>query len=41
VWCGPITLLEWRLDLFSVDELTTMAERAGLEVEMRIAHAAE
>jgi predicted XRE-type DNA-binding protein len=34
-------LLEGRLDLFSVDELTTLAERAGLAIEMRIAHAAE
>ena len=34
-------LLEGRLDLFSVDELATLAERAGLAVEMRIAHAAE
>jgi predicted XRE-type DNA-binding protein len=34
-------LLEGRLDLFSVDELTVLAERAGLAVEMRIAHAAE
>ena len=34
-------LLQGRLDLFSVDELTTLAERAGLAVEMRIAHAAE
>jgi predicted XRE-type DNA-binding protein len=34
-------LLEGRPDLFSVDELATLAERAGLAVEMRIAHAAE
>jgi len=34
-------LLEGRLDLFSVDELATLAERVGLAVEMRIAHAAE
>lgn len=34
-------LLQGRLDLFSVDELTTLAERAGLAIEMRIAHAAE
>lgn len=33
-------LLEGRLDLFSVDELATLAERIGLAVEMRIAHAA-
>ncbi|HEY1935579.1 MAG TPA: XRE family transcriptional regulator [Acetobacteraceae bacterium] len=33
-------LLEGRLDLFSVDELATLAERVGLAVEMRIAHAA-
>ena len=33
-------LLEGRLDLFSVDELATLAERVGLTVEMRIAHAA-
>ena len=36
-----VELLEGRLDLFSVDELATLAERAGLAVEMRIAHAAE
>ncbi len=34
-------LLEGRLDLFTVDELATLAERVGLAVEMRIAHAAE
>ena len=34
-------LLQGRLDLFSVDGLSTLAERAGLAVEMRIAHAAE
>ncbi len=34
-------LLQGRLDLFSVDELTALAERAGLVIEMRIAHAAE
>ncbi len=34
-------LLDGRLDLFSVDELATLAERVGLAVEMRIAHAAE
>jgi len=34
-------LLEGRLDAFSVDELATLAERAGLVVEMRIAQAAE
>jgi predicted XRE-type DNA-binding protein len=36
-----VELLEGRLDLFSVDELATLAERAGLAVEVRIAHAAE
>ena len=34
-------LLEGRLDLFTVDELATLAERVGLAVEMRIAHTAE
>ena len=34
-------LLQGRLDLFSVDELATLAQRAGLAVEMRIAQVAE
>jgi predicted XRE-type DNA-binding protein len=34
-------LLQGRLDLFSVDELTALAQRARLAVEMRIAQAAE
>ena len=36
-----VELLAGRLDLFSVDELAILAERAGLAVEGRIAHAAE
>jgi predicted XRE-type DNA-binding protein len=34
-------LLRGRLDRFNVDALIALAERAGLAVEMRIAHAAE
>lgn len=34
-------LLEGRLDIFSVDELAAIAERAGLVVEMHIARAVE